>query len=80
VDTPATALQHMRIDHGGADVLVPQEFLHGTDVIAIFQQVRGKTVSERMAATALIETCLAYRVLYRLLEHRFSRMMSAFSP
>ena len=35
---------------------------------------------EGMATTALIETCLAYRVLDRLLEHRFRRMMSAFSP
>jgi hypothetical protein len=35
---------------------------------------------ERMATAALIETCLANRVFYRLLEHRFSYMMSAFSP
>jgi len=33
-----------------------------------------------MATAALIETCLAYRVFYHLLEHRFSQMMSAFSP
>jgi len=30
----AAALQHMRIDHGGADILVAQEFLHGTNIIA----------------------------------------------
>jgi hypothetical protein len=33
-----------------------------------------------MATAALIETGLANRVLDRLLEHRFSHMMSAFSP
>ena len=41
----ATALEHMRIDHGGPDVLVPQEFLHRTNVIAIFQKVCGKAVA-----------------------------------
>ena len=41
----ATALQHMRIDHGSADVLVPQEFLHGANVIAIFQEVGGKAMA-----------------------------------
>jgi hypothetical protein len=35
---------------------------------------------ERMATAALIETRLADRVFYRLLEHRFGHMMSAFSP
>jgi len=33
-----------------------------------------------MATAALIETRLADRVFYRLLEHRFGHMMSAFSP
>jgi len=41
----ATALQHMRIEHGGPDVFVPQEFLHGANVIAIFQQMGSKTVA-----------------------------------
>jgi hypothetical protein len=34
---------------------------------------------ERMATAALIEACLANRVLDRLVEHRFSYMMSVFS-
>jgi len=33
-----------------------------------------------MATAALIEPCLAYRVLDRLLEPRFGHMMAAFSP
>jgi hypothetical protein len=47
MDSPATALQHMRIDHGSADVLVSQKFLHGMDVIAIFQQMRCKAMAAR---------------------------------
>jgi hypothetical protein len=54
VDTPATALQHMRIDHGSADVLVSQKFLHGTDVIAIFQQMRGKTMATLIVTLLII--------------------------
>ena len=41
----ATVLQHMRIDHGSPDVLVPQEFLHGANVIAIFQEAGGKAMA-----------------------------------
>src|SRR5215831_16381171 len=37
-------------------------------------------MSERMATAALIEPCLVYRVLDRLLEPRFGHMMAAFSP
>ena len=69
----------MSVDHSRSDILVPQEFLHCPNIVPILQQVRGKTVSERMATAALIETCLAYRVFDRLLEHRFGQMMSAFS-
>ena len=31
------AVQHMRVDHRGLDVLVPQEFLDGSDVVAVLQ-------------------------------------------
>ena len=69
----------MRVDHSRTDVLVPQEFLHRPNIVTILQQVRREAMSERMATAALIETCLAYRVFDRLLEHRFGQMMSAFS-
>ena len=44
---PAT-LQHVRVDHGRSDVLVPQEFLHGPNIVTILQQVRSKAVPERV--------------------------------
>lgn len=31
-DPTPTTLEHMRIDHRRADILVSQEFLHGTDI------------------------------------------------
>ena len=35
-------LQHMCVDHGGAQVRVPQQFLHRADVRARLQQMRGE--------------------------------------
>jgi hypothetical protein len=29
------------VDHGGLDVLVPEEFLDGADVVAVLEQVGG---------------------------------------
>ena len=31
-DPTPTTLEHMRIDHRRGDILVSQEFLHGTDI------------------------------------------------
>lgn len=41
----ATALQHVRVDHGCVDVLVSEEFLDRTDIVAILQQVGRKAVA-----------------------------------
>ena len=37
------SIQHMGVDHGGADIGVAQQFLHGADVGAGLQQMRGQT-------------------------------------
>jgi hypothetical protein len=39
--------QHVRVDHGRTDVLVPQEFLHRPNIVPVLQQMRGKAVPER---------------------------------
>jgi hypothetical protein len=36
------ALQHVRVDHCGLEIGVPEELLDGTYVRALLQQVRGK--------------------------------------
>jgi hypothetical protein len=33
-----TAIEHVRVDHGRADVLVSEKFLHRPNVVAVFQQ------------------------------------------
>jgi hypothetical protein len=45
LDSVAPAIQHVGIEHRGADALVAQELLDGADVVAPYQEV-GR---ERMA-------------------------------
>jgi len=45
----ATELEDVRVDHGGAHVAVAEQFLHGADVVAGLQQMRG----ERMAPMSI---------------------------
>ena len=40
----------MGVDHGGLHIAVAQQFLHGADIVAIFQQVRRETAPERVRA------------------------------
>lgn len=40
--TPSSSVQHIRVDHRGAHILVSQKLLDDADVIALFEQVRGK--------------------------------------
>ena len=45
VDPTSSTLQHVGIDHGGTHVLVPQEFLHRTDIVTVLQKMRRQTVA-----------------------------------
>jgi hypothetical protein len=46
----AAAIQHMSIDHRRVNILMPQEFLDGANIVAGFEQVCGKCVPEGVAA------------------------------
>jgi len=52
-DSQSATIEDVRVDHGGLDVLVAEEFLHGADVVAGHEQVRGKAVAERVRADGL---------------------------
>lgn len=49
----ASLAQNMGVDHRGADVFVPQEFLDHPYVIPACEQVSGKGVAEGMHPTCL---------------------------
>ncbi len=45
-----SSFQNMCVNHSCVDVLMPQQLLHSSNVIAIFQQMCCKGMSERMPA------------------------------
>ena len=52
-DRQATALEDVRIDHGGFDVLVAEQLLHCTNIVPVLEQVGGEGVAEGVGADRL---------------------------
>ena len=53
MDPSPASIQYVRVDHRGLDVLVPQEFLDGSDVVAVFEEMRGERVTQGVEGGAL---------------------------
>ena len=70
----------MCIHHGGFHIFVPEELLDHPDVVALLQQVRGKTVTEGMAADAFVETYRTRCSTHSLLQSTLTRMMTMGDP
>lgn len=43
----AGTVQHMRVNHGGSDIFVTEQLLNRTNIVAVFKQMGGETVSPR---------------------------------
>jgi hypothetical protein len=41
-DAQRTAIQDVRVNHGRADIRVAEQFLHRSNVIPVFEQMRRK--------------------------------------
>lgn len=67
----------MSVDHSGADILVAEEFLHGSYVVSVFEQMSGEAVAERMTRRGFADTGLAHRAVDSLLHGGFREMMTA---
>ena len=67
----------MRVNHRSLDVLVPEQFLDSSDIVAGFQQVGGEAVAEGMAGNALLETCELRGAADMLLEAAGAHVMTA---
>jgi len=48
-------LHDVGVDHCGFQVFVPEQFLHGADVSALFQQVGGEAVAQCVALNVLVD-------------------------
>jgi hypothetical protein len=57
-DALPSPLQHVRVDHGSADVFVAKQFLHGANVVAVRQQMRGEAMPQGMAASPFLNHTL----------------------
>jgi hypothetical protein len=47
-DTSTALIQDVRVDHRGPHVFMSKKFLHSTDIVTAFQEVRGKGMVERV--------------------------------
>jgi hypothetical protein len=74
----AAFVQHMRLQHGRANVLVTEQFLDDPDVVTGFKEVRGERMPECVAPGMLDHTGPADGLLDGLLQNRLVNMMPAF--
>ena len=74
----ATFVQHMRVLHGRADVLVTEQFLDCSDVITRFKKMCDERMPECMATYVLHNYRLANSLLDCPLKNRLVKMMPAF--
>lgn len=67
----------MRVNHGGFYVTVAKKLLDCPDVVAIFQQMSGKRVPERMAGRSFHQACLDHGFMNGTLYTAFVHVESA---
>lgn len=79
-DPPTPTIQDMRVDHRGAHIPMPEQFLDRPDVIAVFQQMRGERMAEAMAACGFGDAGLEDRLFYRALQNGFVQVVPAPLP
>src|ERR1044072_8978830 len=59
--SPAPSVQYVSVNLRRAHIRVPEQFLYRSQVVAVFEQVRGETVPERVAAAVLRDPCQPHR-------------------
>ena len=70
-------IQHMRIDHGGRNIRMPQKLLYGAYIVSALQQMSRKRVSEGVAVDPFGYSGLFCRGFYGLLYGIFVQVMSS---
>ena len=70
----------MRVDLRGGDVGVAEQFLHGADVVAVLEQVRGEGMAQRVASGRLGDSRPVHGGPHRLLHRALVEMMPAHHP
>jgi hypothetical protein len=75
-DPSPTPVQHVGIDHRRLHVPMPEQFLNGADIVAIFQEMSGERMAQRVAAGRLGRHHVSRGLFNSSLSHRFMQMMS----
>ena len=70
----------MRINHGGSDIAVAEQFLDGADVVIGLQQVARKTVPKRMRRRPLADPRRFHGPLDGFLHMRLVQMITPVFP
>ena len=70
-DGEGSAVEDMGVDHRGADVVVTEELLHGADVVAVFEEMRGERMPQRVAGGPLVNASLTHGVFHCPLDRAF---------
>ncbi len=74
------AVHHMRVNLRRGDVHMAEQILHGSDIGAAFEEVRGEAVAEGVWGDAFVEARLAGRGPDHRLEGPVQEMMAAVNP
>ena len=72
---PWAFIDDMSIHHGGAHVLMPQQFLNGSYIISIFQQLRCEAVSQSVHSNLFMNICFFGSPFDSPLQSRLMDMM-----
>lgn len=73
-------LRDVQIDDGCLDVAVPEQFLNGVEVDAVFEQVRGKRMPEGMHRDILFYFRLGYGLIDDVLDTPFAHGLPGREP
>jgi hypothetical protein len=53
----AIFVENVGVDHHRSNILMPQQFLHGVDILAILERVRSKAMAESVADYSFLDAC-----------------------
>jgi len=75
-DGEGSAVEDMGVDHRGADVVVAEEFLHGADVVAVFEQMRCERMPQRVSGGPLVNASQPHGIFHCPLNRAFMYMVA----
>jgi len=76
--TSTASAQHMRVNHRRSDILVPEKFLNGPNIIPGLKQVSGEGVTESVTPDMLNNSSLPGRFFNGSLKNGFMDVVAAF--